>query len=67
MLQKIKLTIITLGLASGMTAGALFYLHNVDTCRIMVLKDLQKQRAFQNELATYAETTDFLTALTRGR
>lgn len=67
MLKKIKHIFITLGIASGMTAGALFYLHNTDTCRTLVLKDLQKSAVFRAQIQTYAETTDFLTALTRGK
>jgi hypothetical protein len=61
MLKKIKHTFITLGIASGMTAGALFYTHNLDTCRAMVLRESVAQSAFMAEI----ETKDFLTALTK--
>jgi hypothetical protein len=63
MLKKIKHTFITLGIASGMTAGALFYTHNLDTCRSMVLRESAAHEAFMAEI----ETKDFLTAMTRGK
>lgn len=66
MLHKLKLTIITLGLASGMTAAALAYLHNVDTCRVLVLQDMQKHAKFQEAIGGFTQA-DFLTTLTRGR
>lgn len=67
MLKKLKQTIITLGIASGMTAAALAYLHNVPQCRAMVLADLAKQVEFQGKLAQYQMPQDFLTTLTRGK
>lgn len=67
MLKRIKHTFITLGIASGMTAGALFYLHNADTCRAMVLLDLSKHQQFMTQISDYAGTQDFLTTLTKGR
>ena len=63
----IKQTFITLGLASGMTAGALFYFHNIDTCRAMVLVEAAKQEKFAQQFSSSADTRDFLTALTQGR
>ena len=63
MLRKIKHTFITLGIASGITAGALFYTHNLDTCRVMVLAEVGKNQQFIDSVAT----PDFLTAMTRGR
>jgi len=63
MLKIIKHTFITLGLASGMTAGALFYLHNVNTCRAMVVAEVKANDAFLADV----QSTDFLTALTRGK
>ena len=53
--------------ASGMTAAALAYLHNVPQCRAMVLADLAKQVEFQGKLAQYQMPQDFLTTLTRGK
>jgi hypothetical protein len=63
MLKRIKHTFITLGIASGMTAVAMHYLHNLDTCRSMVLRESVAHEAFLAEI----ETKDFLTAMTRGR
>jgi len=67
MLKKIKHTFITLGIASGMTAGALAYFYNVPQCQAMVLKDLDRQSQFQQSLAQYQVPQDFLTAMTRGK
>lgn len=67
MLKRIKPIFITLGIASGMTAAALMYLHNVPQCRTMVLRDMAKQVEFQGQLARYQMPPDFLTALTEGR
>lgn len=67
MLKKIKLAFITLGLASGMTTGALVYLHNVDKCRAMVLMDLSKHAQFTAQLEDFTQTRDFLAALTKGK
>lgn len=46
MLKLIKHTIITLGLASGMTAAALTYQHTPDNCRAMVLAEVSKNQQF---------------------
>lgn len=62
-MKIIKQTIITLGLACGMTAAALAYLHNVPTCRAMVLKDMAAHEAFVADL----QPKDFLTALSKGK
>ena len=59
----IKQTFITLGLASGMTAAALFYFHNVKTCRALVVTEVQANQAFLADV----QAQDFLTALTRGK
>lgn len=67
MLHKLKLTIITLGIASGMTAAALAYQHNVPTCQSMVLRDLARQSEFQQNLARYQVPQDFITAMTKGK
>jgi len=67
MLKKIKQTIITLGIASGMTAAALSYFYNVPQCRAMVLADLAKQVEFQGKLAQYQVPQDFVTAMTGGK
>lgn len=67
--QTIKHTIITLGIASGMTVmacmafSALTRLHNVDTCRAMMLKEVAKNQQFVDAVAT----PDFLTAMTRSK
>jgi hypothetical protein len=63
MFRLIKRTFITLGLASGMTAGALFYLHNVKTSRTMVVAEVKANQAFLETV----QTQDFLTELSRGR
>jgi hypothetical protein len=63
MLKLIKQTFITLGIASGMTAAALMYAHNVPTCRAMVLKDMQANDAFVAQISQ----PDFLTAMTKGK
>ena len=57
----IKHTIITLGIASGMTAAALTYQHTPDKCRAMVLAEVGKNQQFVDAVAT----PDFLTALTK--
>ena len=67
MLKLIKHTVITLGIASGMTAIALIYLHNVDTCRAMVIEAERKHQAFSATMAGYEVPEDFLTAMTRGK
>jgi len=46
MLKLIKHTIITLGIASGMTAAALTYQHTPDNCRALVLKEVGKNQQF---------------------
>ena len=46
MLKLIKQTIITLGIASGMTAAALTYQHTPDNCRAMVLAEVSKNQRF---------------------
>ena len=61
MLKLLKHTIITLGIASGMTAAALTYQHNVDTCRAMVLAEVGKNQQFVDAVAA----PDFLTAMTK--
>lgn len=66
MLKKIKQTFITLGIASGMTACALFYMHNVDTCRAMVLLEESKHAQFAAQISDFSQPKDFLTALTKG-
>lgn len=63
MFKLIKHTIITLGLASGMTAAALTYQHTPDNCRAMVLAEVAKNQKFVDAVAT----PDFLTAMTRGK
>jgi len=67
MLKRIKSIFITLGIASGMTACALFYLHNVNTCRAVVLHDLVMHQQFTNELSQFVGTQDFLTEMTKGK
>lgn len=63
--HTLKLTFIVLGLASGMTAAALFYFHNVPKCQAMVLSDLATYQQFTAELAQFTDTADFLTTLQR--
>jgi len=63
MLKHIKRTIITLGIASGMTAAALTYQHTPDNCRALVLKEVAKNQQFVDAVAT----PDFLTAMTRSK
>jgi len=63
MLKHIKRTIITLGIASGMTAAALTYQHTPDNCRALVLKEVGKNQQFVDAVAT----PDFLTAMTRSK
>jgi hypothetical protein len=63
MLKLIKHTIITLGIASGMTAIALTYQHTPDNCRALVLKEVAKNQQFVDAVAT----PDFLTAMTKGK
>lgn len=46
MFKIIKHTIITLGIASGMTAAALTYQHTPDNCRAMVLAEVAKNQKF---------------------
>lgn len=65
MLQKLKQIFITLGLASGMTAGALYYFHNIDTCRAMIIDAERKHKAFSETMAGYEVPEDFLTAMTK--
>lgn len=64
-MKKLKTAFITLGLASGMTAGALMYLHNPEQCRTMVLRDLKANAAFTALVSEHATPPDFLTALSR--
>ncbi len=59
----LKQIFITLGLACGMTGGALFYLHNIDTCRAMVVSEVKANQAFLDNV----HSKDFLTELTRGK
>ena len=59
MFQKIRAIFITVGIACGMTAGALMYLHNVPQCRSMVLRDIKAHDAFLAQVGP----KDFLTAL----
>ena len=63
MLKRIKHTFITLGIASGMTAGALFYTHNIDTCRGMVIEHERKHKAFSATMAGYEVPVTFHQAL----
>lgn len=63
MLKLIKHTIITLGIASGMTAAALTYQHTPDNCRAMVLAEVGKNQQFVDAVGA----KDFLTEMTRGR
>lgn len=51
MLKLIKHTIITLGIASGMTAAALTYQHTPDNCRAMVLAEVGKNQQFVDAVA----------------
>jgi hypothetical protein len=59
MFQKIKMVFITLGLASGMTAAALYHYASVEQCRSMVLRDIKAHDAFLAQVGP----KDFLTAL----
>lgn len=63
MFKLIKHTIITLGIASGMTAGALTYQHTPDKCRAMVLAEVGKNQQFVDAVGA----KDFLTEMTRGK
>lgn len=63
MLKLIKHTFITLGLASGMTAAALFYTHNIDTCRLMVIEHERKHQEFSATMAGYEVPMTFHQAL----
>lgn len=51
MLKLIKHTIITIGIASGMTAAALTYQHTPDNCRAMVLAEVGKNQQFVDAVA----------------
>ena len=51
MLKLLKHTIITLGIASGMTAAALTYQHTPDNCRAMVLAEVGKNQQFVDAVA----------------
>lgn len=62
----IKQIFITLGIASGITAGALFYLHNPTTCRAMVQRDLAANVQFIGNVSQYAAQDDFTATLMRG-
>lgn len=64
-MKKLKTAFITLGLASGMTAGALMYLHNPEQCRTMVLRDLKANAAFAAVVGDFTASPDFLTALSK--
>lgn len=63
MLKKLKHTFITLGVASGMTAAALAYVHTSDNCRDMILRDAGKNQTFMDNVAQYQVPQDFLTAM----
>lgn len=67
MLKRIKQTFITLGLASGIAAGALFWQHNPTSCRAMVLKDLEANSKFASDVSLYTAQQDFLTTVTKGK
>lgn len=61
--RRIKHTVITLGIASGMTAAALTYQHTPDNCRAMVLAEVGKNQQFVDAVAPVT----FTEAMTRGR
>lgn len=61
MLKLLKHTIITLGIASGMTAAALTYQPTPDNCRAMVRSEIAKNQQFVDAVAA----PDFLTAMTK--
>lgn len=63
--RRIRATFITLGIASGMTAAALAYLHGSDACRSIVLDDLQRSDQFRANLAAYTGHQDFLTTISQ--
>ena len=63
MLRKIKQTFIILGIASGMAAGALFFIHTPDNCRAMVLRDAEKNQLFMDNVARYQVPVSFHAAL----
>lgn len=62
-MKIIKQTIITLGLACGMTAAALTYQHTPDKCRALVQRDLAANVKFAGDIAAYTAPQDFLTTL----
>jgi len=66
-LRTAKLTFIVLGLSSGMTAGALFYFHNLNSCQAMVLRDMDNNTQFRVLMSNYTPQVDFLTELTQAR
>lgn len=63
MLKLIKQTIITLGVASGMTAAALAYTHTPNNCRAIVMRDLASNVQFASDVSEYTAPRDFLTAM----
>ena len=63
MLKKLKSAFITLGIASGMTAAALAFLHNPTSCRALVLRDLDANAKFASDVGKYVQQPDFLTTL----
>jgi hypothetical protein len=63
MLKRIKHIFITLGIASGMTTGALIYKHNIDTCRLMVIEHERKHQEFSATMAGYEVPMTFHQAL----
>jgi hypothetical protein len=60
-----KHTLLIIGLVGLLIYIAVTTLHNPDTCRAMVLKDLSKHTAFQTQIKQYTVPTDFLTELTK--
>lgn len=63
MLNRIRLTIITLGIASGMTAAALTLIHTPENCRALILKDAEKHQRFMDNVAQYQVPMTFHQAL----
>lgn len=54
---SLLMTVVAIGLA--------VYSQNTDRCHAVVLEDMRKHKAFQNEMAKYADKTDFLTEMTK--
>ena len=63
MLNRIKLAIIALGIASGMTVAALTLIHTPENCRALILKDAAKHQRFMDNVAQYQVPVTFHEAL----